>query len=268
MAVVAVVGAWMWRIDRTEAVAEAVGVVDAGRSAQAEDPVEVPLRVVDGHLLVPVDVGMPEPMDFIVSNGNGMLVLSESVAAHLGDSPTLHLGGLAVPTAGFVTSPDERLRVDGETAGGLIAGNMLNQFDVLIDVPGGRLVLKPVGRAVSWEGVTLSEPMPVRVYHGIALSFDVELDGVRYPATLDLFATTLEANQGLQAAAGLEEEDRVDLSIAGANLADLPIRVRDRDVFDRWDPQGPGFVIVGAPVAYDCAISISYVHQELRSCVR
>jgi hypothetical protein len=29
-----------------------------------------------------------------------------------------------------------------------------------------------------------------------------------------------------------------------------------------WDPDGKGFVIVGAPVAYDCTIAISFAHAE------
>ena len=35
-----------------------------------------------------------------------------------------------------------------------------------------------------------------------------------------------------------------------------------------WDPNGKGFVLVGAPIAFDCAISLSWVHQEMRTCVR
>lgn len=242
--------------------------VGAPSAPQAHGPVEVPLRVAGGHLLVPVDIGQAEPMDFILSNGSGLLVLSETAAAHLGDAPELSLGGLPIPTEGFVTAADDRFQVDGKTVGGLIAGNMLNQFDVLVDAPGGRLVLKPIGREVAWEGVTLSDPMPMRVYHGIALSFEVEVDGEQYPATLDLGASSLVANAGLQGKVGLEDEDAVTLTIGGTTFADMPIRVRDLEIFARWDPEGAGFVLVGAPVAYDCAISISYVHQELRTCVR
>lgn len=273
-AVIAATGsvAWMgnptWATPRRSVVVPDSTPVGAAATIQAEGPVEIPLRIAGGHLLVPVDVGLPEPMDFILSNGSGLLVLSETAASHLGDAPELNLGGLPIPTDGFVTGADDRFQVDGETVGGLIAGNMLNQFDVLVDAPGGRLVLKPVGREVAWEGIRLSDPLPMRVYHGIALSFDVELDGERVAATLDLGANALMASPGLQAKAGLEDEDAVTLTIGGATLADLPIQVRDLDIFDRWDPDGAGFLLVGAPVAYDCAISISYVHQELRTCVR
>jgi len=29
-----------------------------------------------------------------------------------------------------------------------------------------------------------------------------------------------------------------------------------------------GFVIIGAPIVYDCALALSWAHQEMRMCVR
>jgi hypothetical protein len=36
----------------------------------------------------------------------------------------------------------------------------------------------------------------------------------------------------------------------------------------RFVPDGTGFVLVGAPLAYDCAIALSWVQREIRTCVR
>ena len=35
-----------------------------------------------------------------------------------------------------------------------------------------------------------------------------------------------------------------------------------------WDPQNNGFVVIGAPIAYDCAVAISWFHSELRTCLQ
>ena len=48
----------------------------------------------------------------------------------------------------------------------------------------------------------------------------------------------------------------------------MRVEVTDSPIFQGWDPQGDGFVIVGASVAYDCAIAISWAHAELRTCIR
>ena len=58
------------------------------------------------------------------------------------------------------------------------------------------------------------------------------------------------------------------LGIGYASLVDLPIRVLDLPIFGGWDPNDRGFVILGAPIAYDCAISLSWAHKEIRTCVR
>jgi hypothetical protein len=150
----------------------------------------------------------------------------------------------------------------------MIAPNMLNEFDVLVDVPGGRLVLKPFGRSVEWPGMTMSEPVSLRIFHGIVLSLDIELNGEAYGAMLDLGTTRLLVNEGLGVAAGVDAEDVITLGAGGATFPDMSVSVVDLDVLNRFDPDGKGFAIVGAPLAYDCAISISWVHRELRTCVR
>ena len=46
------------------------------------------------------------------------------------------------------------------------------------------------------------------------------------------------------------------------------MKVTESRMSQGWDPNGNGFVIVGAPIAYDCAIAISWAHAEFRTCAR
>ena len=247
-------------------------IAAAGQPAIAQThgggPVEIPLRVEGGRLLVPVEADDGTRFEFALSTGTGVTVLSQSAATRLGGQTALTVGGVPVQTEGSQTLPDERLTTDGDLLDGMIGSNTLNQFDVLIDVPGGRLVLKPIGRAVEWAGMVMSEPVRLLVMHGVVLGLDVELDGRPYKAMLDVGTPTLIVNGAVQRHLRLENEATGTLSLGSAALPDLPVRVRDLDILKRWDPNGEGFVLVGAPVTYDCAISISWVHQEMRTCVR
>lgn len=239
----------------------------ASAQTHGEEAVEIPLRVDGGRLIVPVSAPDGTVFEFALSTGNGVTILSESVAAHLGDQGGLTVGGLPLPMDESATLSDEELSADGKVLDGMISSNMLNQFDVLIDVPGERLVLRPLGRSVGWEGMTMSEPVRLRVLHGIFLSFDVELNGREYPAMLDLGMTTLVVNEAVKAemhGAG----DVGTLGLGSTTIPDLSVRMLDLPLFGGWDPNNEGFVVVGAPIAYDCAISLSWVRQELRTCVR
>jgi len=235
---------------------------------QAGTAVEVPLRVMDGKLLVPVDVGIGHPVDFIISSGSGVTVLTEMAVEHLGEDPLLMMGGLTVPVDDIATVPDEQIAIEGATVAGMIGANMLNQYDVLFDVPGGRMLLKTPGREVSWEGVALSDPMRVRVLHGIVLSFDVSLNGHEYPATMDLGTPMIVATKGVQTDLGIADKDVASLTLGGNTLADMPVNVLEMAMLRRWAPNNEGFVLVGAPIAYDCALSISWAHAEVRTCAR
>ena len=244
-------------------------LVAMGSAAQthAGGAVEIPLRVHGGRLLVPVEAPDGSELEFALSTGSPT-VFSESTAARLGDAAALTMGGVPIKTEGSGTLPDEDLTVDGMVIDGMIGANTLNQFDVLIDVPGGRLVLKPIGRSVEWAGMTMSDPVRLVVYHGMLLAFDVEFNGREYGAMLDLGMETLVVNEPVKTEMRIDTEDEVTLTLGGTSLSDLPVRVLDLAIFSGWDPDNEGFVIVGAPVAYDCAISISWVHQEIRTCVR
>jgi hypothetical protein len=242
-----------------------------GSSAVAQthvgELVEVPLRVHGGRLLVPVEAPDGSALEFALSTGTPT-VLSESTAARFGDHTGLTMGGVPVETEGGHTIPDGDLTIDGRVIDGIIGPNTLNQFDMLVDVPGGRLVLKPIGSSVTWAGMVMSDPVRVRVYHGMLLAFGVEFNGREYEAMLDLGMETLAVNEPVKAAMQIDAGDDVTLSLGATSLYDLPVRVLDLAIFSGWDPDGKGFVIVGAPVAYDCAISVSWVHREIRTCVR
>ena len=249
----------------------AVMLVALGSTAAAQThaggAVEIPLRVHGGRLLVPVEAPDGSELEFALSTGSPT-VFSESTAAHLGDPAALTMGGVPITTEGSGTLPDEDLTIDGMVIDGMIGPNTLNQFDVLVDVPGGRLVLKPIGRSVEWAGMTMSDPVRLQVFHGMLLQFDVEFNGREYGAMLDLGMGTLVVNEPVKTEMQIDAEDDVTLSLGGTSLSNLPVRVLDLAIFGGWDPHNEGFVIVGAPVAYDCAISISWVHREIRTCVR
>ncbi|NIR80503.1 MAG: hypothetical protein GWO00_19720, partial [Gemmatimonadetes bacterium] len=230
------------------------------------DAVEVSLRTRGGVLVVPVMASDGTELAFALSTGSTGTVASESGRARIGEGGTLTLGGLPVPTESIHTVPDERLTVEGTLLDGMVGANMLNGFDILVDVPGGRLALRPVGRSPEWEGAGLGEPVLLRVYHGIVLGLDVEVNGTGYPAMLDLGTPSLLINERVKEEAGVEGGRARSVRVGAATFTDLPAELSDHPVFHRFSPAGDGFVIVGAAVALDCALSISWVHRELRTC--
>jgi hypothetical protein len=247
----------------------ASGAAVGPTAARAQDgaAVEVPLSVRAGRLVVPVRAADGTELSFLVSTGSAVTVLSASGATRAGGGP-LTLGGLPVDLEGHQTVDDATLRVDGVVMDGLVSNNTLNDFDVLFDVPGGRLLLKPFGRAVTWPGVTLSEPVRLRVYHGVVLALDVEVQGRTYPAMLDLGAPALLVNQAVLDEAGVTGGTVERFALGATEFRDLPVRVSDHPSIARFSPGGDGFVVVGAPPAMACAIAVSWVHRELRTCVR
>ena len=116
--------------------------------------------------------------------------------------------------------------------------------------------------------MNLSDPITLRVYHGAILALDIELNGKPYSAQLDLGLTTLVINEPLQTALHLEVDSDNTLGLGNMTYPGLATRMRDLPAFAQWDPEGAGFVIVGSSFALDCAVSISFVHTEMRTCVR
>jgi hypothetical protein len=242
------------------------GVSAVGLHAQNPAPVEVPLSAREGHMVVPVHTADGAELTFLVSTGSAVTVLSETGQRRAGDQ-ALRLGSLPVNLQNLQTVSDADLTVDGVVMDGLVSNNTLNEFDVLFDVPGGRLVLKPFGRSVQWPGMTLSDPIRLRIYHGVVIGLDVEVNGTEYPAMLELGAPALLVNQAVMQDSGTAAETAA-LGLASSVFNDVPIRLSDHPVIDRFSPNGDGFVLVGTPPALVCAIAVSWVHRELRTCVR
>jgi hypothetical protein len=217
-------------------------------------------------MVIPGAAGDGTELSFLVSTGSSVTVLTESGAARIGENGAV-IGGIDVAMAGAVTLPDADLTVDGIVMDGLVGTNTLRDFDVLFDVPGGRLVLKPLGREVFWPGVALSEPVPLRVYHGVVLSLDVGVDGNPYPAMLELGAPALLVNEAVIAETGVTDGSAA-LTVGSVTFPSLPIELSDNPVLERFSPNGDGFVIVGTPLVHGCAVAVSWVHRELRTCVR
>lgn len=225
--------------------------------------IEVPLRVDGGRLVVTAQDDTGGTYDFVV--GLGPMLLTTSGADRIAEvTDRLTLGGAPIDTEQLQTVPDSYLA--GTVAVGVIGGGTFNGFDLLIDVPGGRLVMKAIGRSVRWDDVALSSPVGLQVFHDLLLRADVDFGGRVVGGLLDLAQPYLEVNEALGAAI---EADAVKTFRMGYHgWSGLPSRATDSPTLRAWDRAGDGFVIVGAPVAYDCAIAISWAHAELRTCLR
>ena len=236
--------------------------------AQSSGVTEVPLTVAGGRFVVEVMLDDGTPLEFAISNGNATTVVSEALSHHIEQGQALFLSGLEVPLEQFATVPTSDLMSDGHQVHGLIAANMLSDYDVLLDAPNRRMVLKPFGRSVDWPGMDMSDPVRIRVMHGVVMSFQASVEGQSFGATLDLGTPANYVNDGLQSKTGLDADGIGVLGLGDVSMTDMPFTVRDLPILKRWDPEGNGFVFLGAPIAYDCAISLSWIHQELRTCVR
>ena len=246
-------------------------VLPGGVQAQSGTPpvLEVPLHHHQGRLWVPVQGGDGTELRFLLSTGTPFTVLSETGAARA--SGALTLGGLeqaSVDLTDAQTMDDASLTWKGERFDGMVAPNTLNAFDLLLDGPGGRLLLRPVGPPVSWEGYELSRPVRLQVYHGVVLALQVAMGGTSYPAMLELGTPMLLGNPAVGEAGAIVEGRAPSLEIGGATWSDLPAEVEDHPSIRRFSPNGDPFVIVGGLIAVDCPISISWVRAELRTCVR
>ena len=95
----------------------------------------------------------------------------------------------------------------------------------------------------------------------------VEVAGNEYQAILDLGTPRVVANKRVQTETGLDDDDLATLRLGDTTLSDVPVFIRELDL-GGFTVGGGGFVIVGAPIAYDCAVSLSSAHREMRMCVR
>lgn len=228
--------------------------------------VEVPLSEHGGRLVVPVATADGDELEFILTTGNAVTVLTQSTVDRFGEAPAFTLGGESVPMDQAHVLDDASLETEGRSFAGMISPNMLSDYNVLIDLPNERLVLAPTGRSVDWGDIPLSDPAPLRVFHGIVLSMDVIMGEDRIPAMLELGTPKVLANQAVADAGHLADGHAPSLSLAGHTYTDLPGEVSDHPIIGRFSPSGTPFVLVGTPVAWDCAIAISWIHAELRTC--
>ena len=246
------------------------GPVGSAESAKigAEQPAvgtELRLDVVQGHLVVPVRAPDGTMLRFMVSSGTGQTILAQSVVDRFGAGAALYLGEVAIDER-RVTWPDEELALGEAQLDGRLGVSTLGDYDVLIDVPGGRMVLGAIGSAASWPG--LSDPVRVRVMHGSALMLDVDLGGHTYPAIIDLATRTVVVNEGVQRDLSLGDAGAAPLTIGARTIEDVPIQVMALDVFEMWSPDGDGVAVIGAAPFMDCPVSLSWARAEIRTCQR
>lgn len=286
LGVAAALGAAGWMTSGGGSPAHEAAVDDevgpAHETVVAQETIEVPLTLTAGRLAVPVSAPNGRELTFFVSTGSTVTVLTESTARRVGEARALDLAGVPVPLEGAQTLPDRRLSSDGVAFDGIVGVSTLNRFDVLFDVPSGRMLLREPGPSTDWPGTALSQPARVRVYHGVVIGLDVEIDGRGYAAMLDLGTSGLVVSgdvaldddaappdgAALPDRSVLDEGSTASLHIGTGEAVQAPVRVGDIPMLDRWDPNGSGFALVGAVVARDCALSVSWVHREIRRCVR
>ena len=87
---------------------------------------------------------------------------------------------------------------------------------------------------------------------------------------LDLGTRSLWVNAPVKTGADMGSKETATLGLGYHTVPDLPVRVdtSDHPLFSAWDSGNNGFVVVGAAILKDCALSISWVHREIRTCVR
>lgn len=228
----------------------------------------VPLRLIDGYPTVPATI-LGQAVTFIVDTGaQGMLLVPE-VAAALGlplrgiapvsgtggsgqarlvALPDLRLGGTPVP--GLV-APVTPLPVSLATPfplAGLLGASLLARFDVLIDVPGGSMVLSLPGSCPPPPGRTL----PIGLSRAAEAFVDVSLNGTPTLAMLDTgsratlvnapFARSLGLGAAVSAstARGIDgrritmEQVQASLAVGGGPAATVGLQVTDLQL-DRGD---------------------------------
>jgi len=242
-----------------------------GHTGDAVEVLEIPLHVHEGRLWIPVRAADGTEFRFLLSTGTPGTVFSETGSARHATAGALFMGGLAEAPVNLEDPqvlPDDRLTFDGERFDGQIAPNTLNEYEMLLDGPGGRLLLQPLGAPPRWEGYALSDPARLQIYHGTVLTVQVELGGTSVPAMFELGAPVVIGNPAVGESGGIVDDTAVDLRIAGAHWAGLPGRVEDHPFLKRFSPGGEPFAMVGGLIAVDCAIAISWVRAELRTCVR
>lgn len=243
----------------------------AGTAAQLTQPPvhEVPLRVEDGRLMVQVETPGGEAMDFVL--GLGSTRLSDYAVRTLGDERSVMLGDVELSLAGATESGDAAVFYDGTpagtTIGGVLGGQSLAAYDILIDAPAGRLLLKRVGRTMRWDGIELTSAAQLQVLHDYLIRTQVEVNGALYFSHLELSSATMLVS-GVVARGAAVDGQQADFRMGYASFPARPTSASDHPYLGGWGGDDVGVVFVGAPVAYDCQIAISWAHAQMRTCPR
>lgn len=276
-------GLFIARSDSGDATLRAIAAMHASETAEApdDDPVTaargthaagadviVPLEVDgSGRLVVPVIADDGRAFTFAVSTAVPTSMVARSIG---GDEPGnlgLRLEGSDQPLPNVQTASDDAFAVDGRAVDGFVGLSTLGDVDVLLDAPGARMVLRPIARDIEWSGVDLGPPNRLQVFHGVAVRLEVEVEGRAYGATLDLGHPRNVMNPPAAHTTGVAPDGLGTVDFAGTTRS-LVFEVADTPILSRWDPDGVGFVAFGAAIAADCALALSWFHQEMRMCAR
>ena len=257
----------VWTSTALHALIAVASLGSAGPLLAQGHTAEVPLAVEAGWLIVPVEAADGRTLRFALHTAINTTAVAASVG---GDDPAslgLTFAGSAEPFGAIGTLPDGAFTRGDTRIDGYLGLHTLGDVDVLIDAPNGRMLIKPIGRRMEWPGVELAAASRMRIYHGVALRTEIEVEGQPFSATIDLATAANTATDGVAQKAGIGAGAPATVRIGSANHS-LTLDFGGTPVLDRWDPDGAGFVAFGAALAADCALAISYVHQELRTCVR
>ncbi len=248
------------------AVALGFGGVAAQRAEEVG--VEVPLRVEAGRIVVTAQNASGQDLDFVL--GAARNVLSEWGASQIGDSRDVTLGGLPMNFGTAQVVPADQVLMDGGILegpfAGILGGPALSEYDILIDVPNQRLLLKRPGRFVAWDGVSLSNPTRLQILHDALIRTEVEVNGEVFFAHVELTSASMIVSSVVRERASVTGGE-ADFRLGYAAFPELPAEFIDLPQLRGWGGDDAGVVFVGAPVAMKCAIAISWVHAELRTCM-
>jgi predicted aspartyl protease len=268
---------------------------------------EVPILDV-GWLIVPVYMNDSEsPLAFILDTGATGTSITAATAAEFGADAGREIqvqgaSGLAsarlVRVESLVVGPfrttnrevialrDGVLESAGQSFDGILGADILSRFDVLIDVPNGRLALLPHG-ALPATVAELGEAVAIEFVGEHIIRHTARVNGAEVTALLDSGARQMLINGVGAGAARIEtttataERDSPGLGVeefelrsgslgqlvaAGTLFAGLRTLVGDLPVFRALGVDSTPTLIIGAPILARCAVFIAYSAGTVRYC--
>jgi predicted aspartyl protease len=223
------------------------------RACSVERVAEVPVRFVQGHVLVPASVD-GHPVQFIVDTGASTSMLTTEATADLGlprdayRTTTVHgTGGVVVThntmisslavgsqdwVAGSVTTGQLSGHYDLQPmVAGLLGADYLSRFDIELDMPDGRLVLWQVadcsGDFIPWKAPHFA--IPLAVYPPNRMVAHVRVDDHPVAALVDWGARSTTMKTATAAALGVTSEmlhhDRSG-TMRGVDQTEVPVYVQ------------------------------------------